>query len=102
MLPYPHRGDIEKTMEHEHVNPKVVHRLARIEGHISSVKRMVETGRDCSEVLVQIAAVRSALDRAGRVILEDHLEHCIGDALAEGQQQKAIDDLKTALKQFIG
>ena len=89
-------------MDHQHINPKVVHRLARIEGHVGSIKKMVETGRDCSEVLVQIAAVRSALDRAGRIILEDHLEHCIGDALANGQQQQAIDDLKTALKQFIG
>jgi len=89
-------------MEHTHINPKVVNRLARIEGHVGSIKKMVETGRDCSEVLVQIAAVRSALDRAGRIILEDHLEHCIGDALANGEQQKAVDDLKAALKQFIG
>lgn len=89
-------------MEHKHINTKVVHRLARIEGHLGGIKKMVETGQDCSEVLIQIAAVRSALDRAGRIILEDHLEHCIGDAISNGQQQKAIDDLKAALKQFIG
>ena len=89
-------------MQHSHINSKAVNRLARIEGHVGSIKKMVEAGRDCSEVLVQIAAVRSALDRAGRVILEDHLEHCIGDALAEGQEQKAIDDLKAALKHFVG
>lgn len=89
-------------MEHKHVNRKIIHRLSRIEGHVHSIKEMVASGRDCAEVLIQMAAVRSALDRAGRAILEDHLEHCIGEALDEGKGQKAIDDLKVALKHFIG
>lgn len=89
-------------MEHQHVNPKIVHRLSRIEGHVHSIKEMVASGRDCAEVLVQVAAVRSALDRTGRAILEDHLEHCIGEALGEGKGQKAIAELKIALERFIG
>ena len=62
---------------------------------------MVEAGRDCSEVLIQVAAVRAALDQAGRLILEDHMEHCILDAVEEGRGQEALDDLKVALKRFI-
>lgn len=89
-------------MEHQHVNRKIVNRLSRLEGHVRSIKEMVASGRDCAEVLVQMAAVRSALDRAGYAILEDHLEHCIGEALDEGKGQKAVDDLKKALKRFIG
>lgn len=89
-------------MKHQHVNQKIVHRLSRIEGHVHSIKEMVASGRDCAEVLVQLAAVRSALDRARYAILEDHLEHCIGEALEEGKGQKTIDDLKVALKRFIG
>ena len=89
-------------MEHQHVNQKIVHRLSRIEGHVRSIKEMVASGRDCSEVLVQMAAVRSALDRAGYAILEDHLEHCIGEALDKRKGQQAVDDLKKALKRFIG
>lgn len=89
-------------MEHQHVNQKIVHRLSRIEGHVRSIKEMVTSGRDCAEVLVQMAAVRSALDRAGYAILEDHLEHCVGAVLDEGKGQKAVDDLKKALKRFIG
>ena len=89
-------------MAHQHINQKVVHRLSRIEGHLRSVKEMVASGRDCAEVLVQMAAVRSALDRAGYAILEDHLEHCVGEALDTGKGQQAIDDLKVALKRFIG
>ncbi len=89
-------------MEHQHVNQKIVHRLSRLEGHVRSIKEMVASGRDCAEVLVQMAAVRSALDRAGYAILEDHLEHCIGEAVEDGKGQQAVEDLKKALKRFIG
>ncbi len=92
----------EERMNHSHVDQKVVNRLARIEGHVRSVREMVLSGRDCGEVLTQIAAVRSALDNAGRVILVDHLEHCVSDAIQQGHGQAAIDDLQTALKRFIG
>ena len=87
---------------HHHANQKVIHRLARIEGHVRSVREMVASGRDCSEVLTQIAAVRSALDKAGQVILEDHLKHCIADAIEVGQGEEALNDLMTALKRFFG
>ncbi|MDA0746587.1 MAG: metal-sensing transcriptional repressor [bacterium] len=89
-------------MKHEHVNPKVVNRLARIEGQVRSIREMVAEGRDCSDVLIQIAAARAALDQAGRVILEDHMEHCIFDAMEQGKGKKAIEDLKVALKRFVG
>lgn len=89
-------------MEHKHVNRKVLNRLSRIEGHVRSIRAMVASGRDCSDVLIQVAAVRSALDRAGKVIMEDHLEHCIADALQDGKEQEAIENLKMALKSFVG
>lgn len=86
---------------HSHENTKaVLNRLSRAIGHLQSVKRMVEEGRDCSEVLVQIAAVRSAIDNTGKVILQDHLKHCIVDAAQEGDQQ-AIDDLCNAIDKFM-
>ena len=61
---------------------------------------MVEDGRDCSEVLVQLAAVRSALNSTARVILKDHLEHCIADAVATGDTQQ-IEDLNDAIDKYI-
>ena len=86
---------------HTHENTKaVINRLSRAIGHLQSVKRMVEEGRDCSEVLVQIAAVRSAIDNTGKVILQDHLKHCIVEAAQEGDQQ-AIDDLCQAIDKFM-
>ena len=66
------------THAHTHTQTKsVINRLSRAIGHLESVKRMVESGRDCSEVLMQLAAVRSALNNTAKVILKDHLEHCI-------------------------
>ena len=86
---------------HVHENQKaVVNRLARAIGHLEKVRRMVEEGRDCSEVLIQLAAVRSALDKTGKVILQDHLRHCMVDAVSAGDQD-AIDDLCRAIDQFM-
>lgn len=86
---------------HFHENTKaVLNRLSRAIGHLQSVKRMIEEGRDCSEVLVQIAAVRSAIDNTGKVILQDHLKHCIVDAARDGDQD-AIDDLCKAIEKYM-
>lgn len=89
--------------EHGHVHTQskaVVNRLARAIGHLESVKRMVEEGRDCSEVLVQLAAVRSALNGTARVILKDHLEHCIADAVVTGDLDE-IELLNDAIDKYI-
>ena len=86
---------------HTHENTRaVLNRLSRAIGHLQSVRRMVEEGRDCSEVLVQIAAVRSAIDNTGKVILQDHLKHCIVEAAQEGDRQ-AIDDLCRAIDKYM-
>ena len=69
-------------------------------GHLQSVRKMVEDGRDCSEVLIQIAAVRSAINNIGKVILQDHIQHCIVDAVEQNDAQ-ALDDLCQAIDKFI-
>ena len=74
--------------------------MARAIGHMEAVRRMVEDGRDCSEVLIQIAAVRSAINNIGKIILEDHISHCIVDAVEHGDQQ-ALEDLKNAIEKFV-
>ncbi len=100
---YLHEHNIPHDHSHPHVHENtkaVVNRLARIIGHLESVKRMVEDGRDCSEVLVQIAAVKSAINNVGKVILQDHIRHCIVDAVEEDDHQ-AIDDLCAAIEKFV-
>ena len=86
---------------HVHENQKaVVNRLARAIGHLNKVKRMVEEGYDCTEVLVQLAAVRSAIDNTGKVILNDHIRHCMVDAVQLGDES-AIDGLCEAIEKFM-
>lgn len=89
------------THPHHHANTKtVLNRMNRAIGHMESVKRMIEDGRDCSEVLVQIAAVRSAINNIGKIILEDHIDHCVIDAIETGDEQ-VIKDLNEAIKKFV-
>ena len=96
-----HEQEHIHTHGHTHQNTKaVLNRLSKIIGHLESVKRMVESGRDCSEVLIQLAAVKSAVNSTGKVILKDHLEHCIIDAL-EQQNMTAIKELNDAIDKFI-
>jgi len=88
--------------DHEHKHRKqIVNRLARIEGHVRAVKEMTADGRDCAEVLLQIAAVRKALDGAAKLLLKDHLESCVVDAVHHGNQNKVISDLNKALDNYI-
>ena len=94
-----HGHDHEHTHTHDHTQTKaVINRLARAIGHLESVKRMVEDGRDCTEVLIQLAAVRSALSSTAKIILKDHIEHCISGA--EGDAQ-ALEELNAAIDKFI-
>ena len=98
---YMHAHGFSHSHGHVHENQKaVLNRLARAIGHLEKVKRMVEEGHDCSEVLVQLAAVRSALDNTGKVILKDHLRHCMVDAVAGGDED-AIDDLCLAIDKYM-
>ncbi len=85
---------------HTHTQTKaVINRLARAIGHLESVKSMVENGRDCTEVLIQLAAVRSALSSTAKVILKDHLEHCINEEGTDAQEQ--LQALNDAIDKFM-
>ena len=56
---------------------KIVNRLSRSIGHLEAVKRMIENGQDCSDVLIQLAAVKAEINNAGKALLKENLEHCI-------------------------
>lgn len=88
--------------DHSHKHRKqIVNRLARIEGHLRAVKEMTAAGRDCSEILLQIAAVQKALGSAAKILLKDHLESCVVDAVHHGSQEKVLEDLNKALDNYI-
>ena len=86
---------------HSHAHTKaVLNRLSRAIGHLESIRRMVEEGRDCSEVLIQLSAVKSAINNTGKVILQDHIEHCIVDAIEHGDTE-ALEELNKAIDRFM-
>lgn len=100
-----HEHSHEHSHEHGHTpshtqTKAVMNRLSRIIGHLESVKRMVADGRDCSEVLVQLAAVDSAVKSVSRVVMKDHIEHCIVDAVKENDTE-TLAKLNEAIDRFI-
>ena len=90
---------MEHTHSHAHTQ-SVINRLSRAIGHLESVKKMVEEGRDCSEVLIQLAAVKSAVNNTGKLILKDYIEHCIVHAI-ENDDKESIEQLSVAIDRFM-
>ena len=84
------------THSHEHTKA-VLNRLSRAIGHLESIKKMVENG---SEVLIQLSAVKAAINNTGKVILQDHIQHCLVDAIESGDR-KEIEELNKAIDRFI-
>jgi DNA-binding FrmR family transcriptional regulator len=102
--------EVSPELGHSHAQPhvhneeslrRVVNRLSRIEGHIRGIKTMVQESRPCPDVLVQVAAVRGALDRVARIILDEHLTECIARAAQAGNIETEIEELKAALDRFL-
>lgn len=82
---------------HKHANTKAVkNRLARVIGHLQAVERMVDDGRDCAEVLIQLAAIRSAINNVCKIILKDHMDHCLVDAMRSGDSE-TLEELSKAI-----
>lgn len=78
----------------------VTQRLARIAGQVSGIQEMVEQGRPCGELLMQLSSASSALTQVARLIMTEHLEHCVRTGFETGNADRAIEDLKKALEQF--
>lgn len=81
-------------------NAALVQRLRKVEGQVRGVARMVEEDRYCIDVLVQIAAIRSALNAVGQNLIEGHVRHCVAKALQSGNGEHAIQELLDVLAQF--
>jgi DNA-binding FrmR family transcriptional regulator len=85
---------------HNATKRSVAGRLRRIEGQVGGLLRMVEQDRYCVDVLTQINAVRAALHRVERQILEDHVSHCVAGAFAAGdpmEQRHKVEELVTTI-----
>ncbi len=86
---------------HSHSNTKAVsNRLAKAVGHLDSVKKMVDRGESCTDVLTQLIAVRSAINNAAKIIMIDHLNECIVDAAKKDDYEK-IQEFEKIIKSFV-
>lgn len=83
------------------VEKRLQDRLSRIEGHVRGVKRMLAEHGTCEDLLLQLAAIRSALNQVQARLLENHLETCVADAVLSGKGAKALERLKGALAQVM-
>lgn len=79
----------------------LVRRLRRIEGQVRGLQRMVEEGRYCPDILVQIAAVKAAIDQVALSLMEWHTRGCVHDAISGGRGQEAIDELIDVFRVFL-
>jgi DNA-binding FrmR family transcriptional regulator len=97
---YPLGGDRDMGSTHKH-RKKVIDRLSRIEGHIRGIKKMVEEDRDCPDLLHQLAAVKAAISKTGELILEDHIESCLVDAVNQRSTEMYVKELKDAISKLL-
>ncbi len=83
------------------VEEELQNRLSRIEGHVRGVKRMLAAHASCEELLIQLSAVRAALNQATARLFENHMDTCVADCVRAGQGEEALRELKGALTQVI-
>ncbi len=75
-----------------------VRRLQTATGHLQAVLRMVEEDAYCPEIMKQLSAVQGSLERVNRLVLRNHLETCVTEAVLDGRGEEIVDELMTALK----
>ena len=78
----------------------LIHRLKRIEGQIRGLIKMIEEGRQCEDILVQISSAKSALHKTGQAILERHLHNCVLNGVESGKGEETMRKLSSAIEQF--
>lgn len=104
-----HEHELEHNHEHKHKHShehspeekkKQLNRIARAIGHLKAVQGMIERDEDCSDILIQLSAVRSAINNLGKVIIDEHLTHCIYHAIEEGDDT-TVKEFQEAIRKFI-
>ena len=97
----PHTHHHNHSHTHDPAKIKaIMNRLSKSIGHMESIKKMLENQRDCADVLIQLAAVRSEINNTGKLLLKEHMEHCIVEAVQENDQQ-AITRMNQAIDMFM-
>jgi DNA-binding FrmR family transcriptional regulator len=99
-MQYPLLGE-GMTLRVHKKSEEVLKRLARVEGHVRGIAKMVEEDRECPAILLQIAAIQAALNKVSQIVLEDHIETCVAKAIREGQGEEAVQELREAVARLL-
>ena len=78
----------------------ILNRIAKIIGHTKSTRRMVENGRDCSEVLIQMSAIKAAINNTGKEILKEYLQMSLMESI-ENNDPESLEKIQKAMESFV-
>ena len=82
----------------DHHERAVLNRLKTARGHLDAVIRMVEADTYCPDLMKQLSAVQGSLERASRIVLQNHLETCVAAAMVAGRTDEIVEELMEALR----
>lgn len=94
---------MEKKLAETNDKQAIIKRLNRIEGQVKGIQKMVEDERYCVDILVQISAIRSAINKVGNIILENHIKGCVSSSIKDGdneQSEQVISELMNTINKF--
>ena len=80
--------------------PNIQLRIKKIQGQLNAISKMVEKDVPCEDILIQINAAKSAMQKGGKVVLEGHIHHCVKDGIEHGDIEKTIEDFSKAIDYF--
>lgn len=93
-------GEVVMSIEQHHDTESLCKRIKKIEGQLGGIRRMLENDKPCDEIIIQLNSAKSALQKISQIVLEDHLDHCVLDALRRGEGEDQIESIKRALSQY--
>lgn len=91
----------EKVPAQNNDKEALIKRLKRIEGQVKGIQNMVEEDRYCVDILTQISAIRSAINKVGTIILENHMKGCVTESIKEGNSEEMIQELMGTINKFV-
>lgn len=94
---------MEKKLAQTNDKQAIIKRLNRIEGQVKGIQKMVEDERYCVDILVQISAIRSAINKVGNIVLENHIKGCVSSSIKDGdneQSEQVISELMNTINKF--
>ena len=97
----PEKVEPEQVYLEADLQKELQERLSKIAGHVNGIKRMLKEQRDCEDILIQVAAVKAAVNQVAIKLLEGHVESCVSECVMRGEGVQALKKLKGALSRAL-